>query len=130
MRDEPLLEALEVEIPAVPQQLRAVHLAADGDGIAAQQVQQLGEDVRAAALDRGREDGRRAQQAVAVEAREEVAGGGEEGGEAEGEVVGRVARVREEVARDAELAAADRRKDGFLVELGDEFGDCFGGGVC
>ena len=83
-------------------------------------MQQLGKHGRAAALDRGRDDGGRAQQVLAVESREEVAaGGGEERGEAEGEEVGRVARVREEVARDAELGPADRREDGFFVELGD-----------
>lgn len=83
-------------------------------------MQQLGKRVRGAALDGGRDDGRGAEQALAVEPREEVAaGGGEEGGEAEGEEVGRVAGGGEQVARDAELHAADGREDGFFVELGD-----------
>ena len=124
MRDQPLLEALEVEVPAVAQQLGAVGLVADRDRVAAQQPEELGEDVRAAALDRGRQDGRRAEKALAVQAGEDVAlRGGEEGREAEGEVVGRVSGVGEEVARDAELAAADGGEDGFFVELRDEFGD-------
>jgi type II secretory pathway component PulJ len=46
-------------------------------------MQQLRKHLRAAAFHRGRDDGRRAEQALAVETGEEVAaGGGEEGGEA------------------------------------------------
>lgn len=87
-------------------------------------MEDLGKDVRAAALDGGGKDGGGPEEPLAVESGEEVARRGEEGGEAEGEEVGRVARVGEEVARDAELAPADGREDWFFVELRDEFGDC------
>lgn len=127
--DEALLEAFEVEVAAVLQELGAVGLGADGDGVAAEKLEDLGKGVGAAVGDRGGDDGGRAEEALAVEAGEEVVGAGEEDGEAEGEEVGRVARAGEEVARDLELAVADRGEDGFLVELGDQPGEAVELGV-
>lgn len=64
-----------------------------------------------------------AQEALAVEPGEQVIRAREEEGEAEGKVVGRVARVGEQVAGDLELAVADGDEDALLVELRDELGD-------
>src|SRR5690606_23117062 len=66
MRDEPLLQAFEVEVSAVPQQLGAMLLAPDLDGVASQQVQQFGKYLRAATLDRRRHDGRWAKESLAI----------------------------------------------------------------
>lgn len=124
MRNQALLEALEVEVAAVAQERGAVLVGANLQRVAAQQVQQLGESLRAATGDRRRENGGRADETFAVEAREEViAGVGEEDGKAEAEEVGRVARVAEEVARDLEFAVAYGHEDALLVELGDELGE-------
>lgn len=122
--DEALLQPLEVKVSRVPQQLLAVDVVANMDGISAQQLDQLGESIGAAVRNRGREDGRRTDEALALEAREEVVAAGEEGGKAEGEEVGRVARVFEDVAGDLELAVADGDEDAFFVELRDELGYC------
>lgn len=127
--DEALFEAFEVEVAAVLEELGAVGLGADGDGVAAEELEDLGEGVGAAVGDRGGDDGGRAEEALAVEAGEEVLRAGEEDGEAEGEEVGRVARAGEEVARDLELAVADRGEDGFLVELRDQPGEAVELGV-
>ena len=127
--DETLLEALEVEVAAVLEELGAVGLGADGDGVAAEELKDLGKGVGAAVGDRGGDDGGRAEEALAVETGEEVVGAGEEDGEAEGEEVGRVARAGEDVARDLELAVADGGEDGFLVELGYQLGEAVELGV-
>lgn len=122
--DDLLLEALEVEVAAVAEELLAVRLASDRDGVAAEEVDELGEDVGGAVRDGWREDGGGPDEALAVEAGEEVLGVGEEDGEAEGEEVGCVAGVGEDVAGDLELAVADGDEDGLLVELGDELRYC------
>jgi hypothetical protein len=44
----------------------------------------------------------------------------EEYGKAEGEVVGRVSRVREELTGDLELAVPNRNKNALFIELGDQ----------
>jgi hypothetical protein len=120
--DEFLLQAFEVEVAAVAEELGAVVVVADGEGVAAQEVEELGEDAGAAVGDGGGADGRGAEEAEGVEAGEDVGGGVEEGGEAEGEVVGGIADAGEDVARDLEVFAADLN-DGFGVEeLGDEAG--------
>lgn len=111
MGDELLLEALEVEVSAVAEKLGAVALVADGDGVAAEEVQDLGEGVGGAVCDGGGQDGGRAEEAFTVEAREEVLWVREEDGKAEGEEVGGVARVCEDVAGDLELAVADGDED-------------------
>jgi len=99
-----------------------VVVVADGERVAAQEVEELGEDAGAAVGDGGGADGRGAEEAEGVEAGEDVGGGVEEGGEAEGEVVGGIADAGEDVARDLEVFAADL-DDGFGVEeLGDEAG--------
>jgi hypothetical protein len=83
MRNQLLLNPLKVKIPTIPQQLGPVLVVADMHRIPPQQMQQLRKHLRAAAFHGGRDDGRRAEQALAVETGEEVAaGGGEEGGEA------------------------------------------------
>jgi len=121
--DEFLLQAFEVEVAAVAQELGAVVVVADGQGVAAQEVEELGEDAGAAVGDGGGADGRGAEEADGVEAGEDVGGGVEEGGETEGEVVGGIADAGEDVARDLEVFAADL-DDGFGVEeLGNEAGD-------
>lgn len=121
--DEFLLQAFEVEVAAVAEELGAVVVVADGERVAAQEVEELGEDAGAAVGDGGGADGRGAEEAVGVEAGEDVSGGVEEGGEAEGEVVGGIADAGENVARDLEVFAADL-DDGFGVEeLGNEAGD-------
>lgn len=123
MGDELLLYALEVEIPSVSEEFLAMVFVADIDGIPTQQPKQLGKGVGVAIRHRRRENRRRAYQALAVEAGEEVVWLGEEEGEAEREVVGRVGRVVEDVARDLEFAMADGHEDALLVELRDELGD-------
>lgn len=125
--DEFLLQTFEVEVAAVAQELGAVVAVANGEGVAAKEVEEFGEDVGGAVGDGRGADGRGAEEAHGMEAREDVgggwAGGGvEEGGEAEGEEVRGVADVGEDVARDLEVFAADL-DDGFGVEeLGDEAG--------
>lgn len=121
--DEFLLQAFEVEVAAVAEELGAVVVVADGEGVAAQEVEELGEDTGAAVGDGGGADGRGAEEAEGVEAGENVGGSVEEGGETEGEVVGGIADAGEDVARDVEVFAADL-DDGFGVEeLGNEAGD-------
>ena len=63
-------------------------LVPDVQGVATQQVEQLLEGVGRAVGDGGRHDGGWAEEAFAVEAREDFGGRTEEDGEAEGEVVG------------------------------------------
>jgi hypothetical protein len=123
MGDELLLYPLEVEISSVAEEFLAMVFVADIDGIPAQQPKQLSKGVGVAIRHRRREDGWRAYQPLAVEAGEEVVWLREEEGEAEGEVVGRVGRVVEDVARDLEFAMADGHEDALLVELRDELGD-------
>lgn len=91
VRDEFLLEALQMKVFAVAQQLLAVLLVADMDGVTAKEMEELGENVGGAAGNLGREDGGRAEKALTGQSGEDLAGGGEEYGEAEGEVIRRVA---------------------------------------
>lgn len=121
--DESLLEALEVEVAGVAEELCAVVLVADGDGVAPEETEDLCKGVGAAVGDGAGDDGGWADESIAVEAGEEVVGAGEESGEAEGEEVGGVARVGEEVAGDLEFAVADGDEYALLVEAGDELGD-------
>lgn len=93
-------------------------LVPDVDGIAAQQVQQLGEYVSRPAADDGRRDGRRTQEALALQAGEYRRRRGEEDGKAEREEVGRVSRAGEDVSRDLEVAVSDLYKDLALEQLG------------
>ena len=93
--DEALLEALKVEVADVAEQLGAVVLVADGDGVAPQEADDLGKSVGVAVGDRGGYDGWRSDEALAVETRKQVVWTGEEGAEAEGEEVGGVAGVGE-----------------------------------
>jgi len=107
MGDEALLEAAEVEVAAVAQEVGAVVLIHDVERVAAEQVEELGEDVGGAGGDGRGRDGGRAEEPCALQAGEDLAGRGEEGGEAEGEVVGGVAGGGEDVTRDLEVAVAD-----------------------
>lgn len=84
-----------------------------------EQTQQLSENLRTAVRHDRREDGRRTEEGALVQAREDVGGGGEEGLEAEGEVVGRVAGLqREEVAGNDEGRGADGGVDWGGGQLG------------
>lgn len=124
MRNQPLLQPLEVEIPRILQQLLSMHLVAHVNGVSSEELDQIRKGVGAAVRDGGGEDGGRTDEALALEAGEEVVGAGEEGGEAEGEEVGGVAGVAEDVARDLEFAMADGDEDALLVELRNEFRYC------
>lgn len=72
--NELLLEALKVEVAAVAEEGLAVRLIADIDGVAAQEVEEVGEEIGGAVGDAGRLDGGWSDEAVAVEAREEIFG--------------------------------------------------------
>lgn len=124
VREELLLQAFKVEVSGVAEEFAPVRLVADVDGIPAQQAQEVGKGVGVAVRHRGRQDGRRPDETLAVEAGEEVVWAGEEEGEAEGEVVWRVARVGKEVARDLEFSVPDGDEDAFFVKLRYELGDC------
>lgn len=124
MRNQALLQPLEVEIPRILQQLLSMHLVAYMDGVSSEELDQIRKGVGAAVRDGGREDGGRTDEALALEAGEEVVGAGEEGGEAEGEEVGGVAGVAEDVAGDLEFAMADGDENALLVELRNEFRYC------
>jgi hypothetical protein len=100
-----------------------VHFVADVQGVSSQQAEEVGECVGVAVGYRGRENGRGPDEALAIEAGEQVVRAGEEECVSEGEVVWGVARVGEDVARDLELAVADGDEDALLVELGYELGD-------
>ncbi len=97
-------------------------LVADVHGVAAQEVEELLEDFGRPAGHGWRQDGWRTQETFPLQPGKDLVRGGEEDGEAEGEVVGRVARCREEVARDLELLVAYGYEDGLFIELGYEFG--------
>ena len=90
-------------------------LVADVDRIAPQQAEKLGERVGVAVGDVGGDDGGRADEPFTVEPGEEFFGAGEEGGEAEGEVIWGVSWLGEGVARDLELAVANRDEYALLV---------------
>lgn len=122
VRDEALLEALEVEVAAVTQQARAVLLVAHVHGVPLEQVDEVGEDVGGPVRHGRRLDGRRPDQALALEPREDFLGRREEDGVAQREEVGAVARALEEVARDLEFAVAYRHEDALLVELRHQLG--------
>jgi hypothetical protein len=124
VRDELLLEAAEVEVATVAEELGAVRLVADVQRIAAQQMEELGEDVAGAIGDAGRDDSRRSEETVAVQSGEDFAWGGEEGAEAECEEIGRVAWTGEDVAGDLKGAVADLDDDFGFEELRDESGYC------
>lgn len=62
VRDEALLEALEVEVAGVAQELGAVLFASDLDGVAFEDVQEVGEGLCGAIGDAWGEDGGRAQE--------------------------------------------------------------------
>lgn len=126
VRDEALLKTLEVKVSSIAKQLLPVRLVTDMNRIPAQEVQQLCKRLCAALGDRRREDRRWADEALAVEAREQVVGAREEGGEAEGEEVGRVPGVVEDLAGDLKLSVADADKDALFVELRDKLGHCAG----
>lgn len=74
VRDEALLEAFEVEVAAVAQQARAVLLVAHVHGVALEQVDEVGEDVGGPVRHGRRLDGRRPDQALALEPREDLLG--------------------------------------------------------
>lgn len=111
VRNEFLLQAAEVEVSTIAQELFSVILVADLQRVSAQEVQELGEDVCGSIWDAGRGDGWRAEEAVAIEAREYLRRGCEKGAEAEGEEVGAVAWTREDIAGDLEVAVADLDED-------------------
>ncbi|KAJ6441854.1 PAP2 superfamily protein [Purpureocillium lavendulum] len=115
--DELLLEALEVEVAGVAEQLLAVRLVAYLERVSLQQMQQLGEDVGRAVGHRGRQDGGRADEPLAVEPGEHLVRVREEGGEAKREVVGAVGAGEQEGPRYLELAVANGGKDALIVEL-------------
>jgi hypothetical protein len=87
------------------------------EGIAAEDKEEVCEDVAGAMGHAGGYYGGRAEQAGAIEAREDLAGGGEEGGEAEGEEVWRVAGAGEDVAGNLEVAGTDLDEDVGLEDL-------------
>lgn len=87
MRDEFLLEALQMEVFTVAQQLLAVFLVANVNRVTTEEVEDLGKDVGGAARDLWGEDRGWAEEALAGESGEYLAGGGEKDGKAEGEVV-------------------------------------------
>ena len=66
VRDELLLKAAEVEVATVAEELGAVRFVADVQRIAAQQMEELGEDVAGAIGDAGRDDSRGSEETVAV----------------------------------------------------------------
>lgn len=110
VRDEPLLQAPEVEVAAVAEQFGAVVLVLDVQRVAAQEVQELREDVRRSVGHGWWEDGGGAEEALAVETGEDFAGRGEEDGEAQGEEVGGVSWAGEDVAGDLEMSVSDLYK--------------------
>lgn len=116
--DELLLEPAQMEVAAVAQEFGAMGFIADVKGIAAQEVEDICEDVARSIGDAGRNDGRGTQEADALEAGEGLVRGGEEGAEAEGEEVGGVARSGEDVAGDLEVAVSDLDADFGFEELG------------
>lgn len=94
-------------------------VACNLDFVAFQHAQQVREDVCVAVWHAGWEEGGWAEEAALREAGEDFRGGGEEGVEAEGEVVGFVAGGgREEVARDLEGGGTDGDVDWGGEELG------------
>jgi hypothetical protein len=78
-------------------------------------VQDLGECVGTSVWDCGRDDRWGTQQTFPVQAGEYFGRCAEEDGEAEGEVVGAVARVGEELAGDLEVALPNGDEDTFFV---------------
>lgn len=124
MRNQPLLQPLEVEIPRILQQLLSMHLVAHMNGVSSEELDQIRKGIGAAVGDGGGEDRGRTDEAFALEAGEEVVGTGEEGSETEGEEVGGVAGVAEDVAGDLEFAMADGDEDALFVELRNEFRYC------
>jgi len=118
--DEALFQSLEVEVTAIAQQGGAVSLASDLDRVPAQEVQDLSKGFGAAAGHRRREDGRGPEQAFSIKTRKEVVRAREEGGKAEGEEVGRVSVLAEELTRDLELSVTDGCEDGLFVKLRDK----------
>lgn len=106
MGDETLLKTLEVEVARIAQEFLAVRLVANVDRVALEELEQLGENLCAAVWYRGWENGGWADEAFALETWEQVLWVGEEDGETEGEIVGRVTRVVEDAAGDLKLAVA------------------------
>ena len=100
-------------------------VASDLDFVAFQHADQVCEDFCIAVRDTWWEEGRRSEQTSLREAREDFGGRGEEGVEAEGEIVGFVAGGgREEIAGDLEGDGADCDVDWGGEELGGKAGDC------
>ena len=95
-----------------------MRLAADVYGVPAEELEQLLENIGAAAGDGGRHDRGRSDESGAVETGKQLLLWVEEEGEAEGEIVGGVAWAGEDGAGDLEFAVADGDEDAFLEELG------------
>lgn len=113
--EELLLQAFQVKVLAVAQKLGAVVLVFDVERIAAEQVEELGEDFGAPVRHRGWHDRWRPDEIFSVETREDLRGGSEENGKSQREVVRGVARIGEKPAWDLEVQAADRDEDVLLV---------------
>ena len=119
MPHQPLLQTPKIKIPRIAQQILPVLVTRNLDFVAFQHAQQVCEDFGVAVGDAGWEQGGRAEETALREAGEDFGGGGEEGVEAEGEVVGFVAGGGgEEVAGDLEGGGADGDVDWGGEELG------------
>ena len=117
MEDEFLLEPAEVVVAGITDEVGAVVFVADMDGVATEHVEKVGEDVGGMVGDVCWFDRRWTEEAVAVEAGEDFARVGKEGGEVEGEVIWLVAWAREDVALDLEVSTANLDEDFGFEEL-------------
>ena len=105
--DELLLEALEMEVASVTQEGGAMLIVADVDGVALENLKQLGEDVGTSVENSRRVDLRGSQESALVEAWKDLVRSGKEDGKAKGKIVGVITRGVEYVARYSEMAIAD-----------------------
>lgn len=117
MRNQLLLEAPEVEVPTVAEQLRPVLLVLDMQRIAAEKVQQLRKHLPGPVRYAGRDNRRWPQEALAIQPRENLGWGREKDGRAQGEEIRRVARPGEDVPGDLEMPVADLDEDLGFKEL-------------
>ena len=106
MRNEPLLNALEVKIASIPQQLRTMDFISYAKRISSQNMKQVRKDTCRTTSHLRRNNNRSAEERIGSDAWSEFARGSEEDGEAESEVIGFVTWTAEEITRYLELFAS------------------------
>lgn len=115
--DEFLFKAAQVVVACIFKELGSMVAVLDGERIATEHVEEVGEDLRGAIRNAWGMDRWWAKETTGVKAREDVAGGREEDGEAEGEIIGSVAWAVEDIAGDVEVLTANFHKDFGFKEL-------------